>query len=69
MDMATKIKNIRKEKNFSQRQFAEAIGYSQSAVAQWENGQKTPTFQAMVSIFEFAKSKRVKIKRNEFFSV
>lgn len=69
MEMSIKIKNIREQLKMSQREFAGHIGYSQTAVAQWELNQKIPTFQAMLSIFNFAKSKRIRIKRGEFFSM
>lgn len=69
MLMSIKIKNIREQLKMSQREFANHIGYSQTAVAQWELDQKIPTFQAMLSIFNLAKLKRIKIKRGEFFSL
>jgi DNA-binding transcriptional regulator YiaG len=69
MSLSMKIRSIRLQLKMSQREFAKNIGFSQTAVAQWELGQKTPTFQSMLSIFNFSKSKRIKIKRSEFFSM
>ena len=36
------IKGLRESANFSQREFADAIGVSVSAVSSWENGKKVP---------------------------
>ncbi|MBR1634268.1 MAG: helix-turn-helix domain-containing protein [Lachnospiraceae bacterium] len=36
------IKELRKKADFSQREFADAIGVSVSAVSSWENGKKVP---------------------------
>ncbi|MBR1634553.1 MAG: helix-turn-helix domain-containing protein [Lachnospiraceae bacterium] len=36
------IKEMRKKANLSQREFADAIGVSVSAVSSWEKGSKTP---------------------------
>ena len=36
------IKGLREKANLSQREFADAIGVSVSAVSSWENGKKVP---------------------------
>lgn len=69
MSFSIKIKYIREQLKMSQREFSEKIGYSQASVAQWELGQKNPKFEALTSIFELAKSKRVRINKKEFFSI
>lgn len=43
-----KIKLLRERKHLSQREFAQALGISQSAVAQWEAGKTVPTLDNLV---------------------
>ena len=43
-----KIRLYRERKKLSQREFAQALGISQSAVAQWENGSTAPTLANLV---------------------
>ena len=47
-DVMEKIRLYRERKKLSQREFAQALGISQSAVAQWENGSTVPTLDNLV---------------------
>lgn len=40
--MLNRLVNFRIAKNITQTQLADAVGVSQQAVSQWENGKKTP---------------------------
>ena len=44
------IKSIREKKHISQKQLAAAIGTSQSAIAEYESGQKTPKLETFSRI-------------------
>ena len=44
------IKSIREKKRISQKQLAAAIGTSQSAIAEYESGQKTPKLETLSRI-------------------
>lgn len=46
------IRYIREGKHISQRQLADAVGTSQSAIAAYENGQKTPKLETLSRIAE-----------------
>ena len=46
------IKSIREKKHISQKQLAAAIGTSQSAIAEYESGQKTPKLETLSRIAE-----------------
>ena len=52
--MFTKIlKELRIEKGLTQKEFAKEIGYAQSAVCSWENGEKEPKMSAIIAISKF----------------
>ena len=44
-----RIKELRIENNFTQVQLANKIGFSQSIIAQWENGTKIPSIEALIN--------------------
>lgn len=44
------IRHIRQRLKMSQESFAEAIGVTQGAVSQWENGATKPSFKAVFAI-------------------
>lgn len=44
------IRLIRKAKGLTQKQLADAIGLTQSAVSQWEGGEAAPTVQNQLKI-------------------
>lgn len=43
MEMKDKLKELRKQRKYSQRELAEIIGVRRSSVAQWENGKGDPS--------------------------
>ena len=47
------IRQLRKEKNLTQQQLANAIGYSESMVRKWESGKKKPGFDALIALSKF----------------
>lgn len=42
-----KIKELRKEKNLTQKELAKALGYNQSMISFWEKGINEPTESAI----------------------
>jgi len=46
------IKEAREAKGMTQEQFAKAVGVTQGAVAQWENGITHPSFEKLAKIAE-----------------
>ena len=47
-NITQRIKELLKENNVTQNEFATAIGYSQRAVSKWINGQAEPTATAIM---------------------
>ena len=47
------LKILREEKGLSQEKFANAIGLTQSAVGNWESGNREPNFETMKKIADF----------------
>ena len=52
MKIGDRIKELRKEKNFSQNQLARRIGVSQKAVDYWEVGTNEPKASYIVKLAE-----------------
>lgn len=52
MKIGDRIKELRKEKNFSQSQLARRIGVSQKAVDYWELGTNEPKASYIVKLAE-----------------
>ena len=50
MDFSERLKNLRKQANFTQVEVAEKLGVSQPAYASWERGVKKPTQENLVKI-------------------
>ena len=50
MDFSERLKNLRKQANFTQVEVAEELGISQPAYASWERGVKKPTQENLVKI-------------------
>lgn len=50
MDFSERLKNLRKQANFTQVEVAEKLGISQPAYASWERGVKKPTQDNLVKI-------------------
>ena len=53
MSFAEIIKDLRQEKNLSQKQLSEKTGISQSAIARWELLQTEPTASALIVLSAF----------------
>ena len=53
MSFATVLKEMMSERNITQIQLAQGIGYSQRAVSKWVNQQAEPTETAIVSCAKF----------------
>lgn len=49
-----KIRELRRRRNLTQGEFAEAIGVKQSTVSRWESGAQEPEFSAVMRIAEWA---------------
>ncbi len=49
------IRQLRHERNLTQQQLADAIGFSESMVRKWESGKKKPSFDAIVALSKFFK--------------
>lgn len=47
------LKKLRKERNLSQKQFAEIFHSSQNTVSQWENGTREPSIKTIQDISNF----------------
>lgn len=50
MEFKDKLKQLRKDKNISQQQLADAIYVSRSAIAKWENGLGYPSVDSMEAL-------------------
>lgn len=48
-----KLKELRSEKNISQKELTNHINYTQSMIAKWENGINEPTARALKEIADF----------------
>ena len=62
MNIGDNIKKLRKELRYTQKQFAELLEISQTAISQYELNQKQPSLAVVNKILKFAKSNKVKIK-------
>ena len=49
-----KIRELRRRRNLTQGEFAQAIGVKQSTVSRWESGAQEPEFSAVLRIAEWA---------------
>ena len=50
MDFSERLKDLRKQANFTQVEVAEKLGISQPAYASWERGAKKPTQENLIKI-------------------
>ncbi len=51
--VSTSIKTLRKEKNLTQDQLAEALHVTRQAVSNWENGKTEPDIETLSQLAEF----------------
>ena len=52
MMISTRINELRKENNLTQKQLAEKVGCNQSMIARWEKGECEPTAGAILKLAE-----------------
>lgn len=52
MQIAKKIRELRKEKGWSQAEFGQRIGVTQRHVSSWENGANVPSAETLVRLSE-----------------
>lgn len=48
-----RLQELRKEYGLNQKDFAKAIGYSQSQISQWETSVNEPTASALTKIADY----------------
>ena len=48
-----RLKELRTEKGITQDMLAQATGLSQSALANWENGKRSPTATAIITLAKY----------------
>ena len=53
MTYVERIKQLREEDGLTQTQLAEATGFSQSAIAYWERGERTPSVEVIIKLAKF----------------
>lgn len=54
-EFGKKLKELRIEKNLSQKEFGNKIGATQSTIAKWESGDREPSFDILILISKFFK--------------
>ena len=52
-NIKSRLKELRKEKELSQKQVADAIGYKQYSIADWENGRTEPDIATIIALARF----------------
>lgn len=53
MSLGSKLKKLRKQKNLTQVQVADALGFSRSVYSQYERNEREPSLKRLVSISRF----------------
>lgn len=53
MELSERLPELRKQKNISQEELANAIGVSRQAVSKWESGQSNPELDNIVSLSDY----------------
>lgn len=48
-----RLRKLRKESNLSQKELGIVLGYSQTAVANWEQGKREPSLDCLKKISKF----------------
>ena len=51
-DIGKRIKDIRQQQKLTQKQFAELIGVTERGIQRYENGERKPTFDVLISILD-----------------
>ncbi len=50
---AEKLKELREEKGLSQRVLSKELGFSQAAIARWENNIQTPNIDVAIAVAKY----------------
>ncbi len=50
---STVLRQLRNEKNVSQKNLADFLKYSQACVSQWENGEREPSLDDLINIAQY----------------
>lgn len=53
MKFSEKLKNLREEKELSQKELADALNINQTTVSTWELGKKYPDFFNIIALAKF----------------
>lgn len=48
-----KLKELRLENNLSQAELGKELGFTQTAIAKWEAGKRSPNIEGLISISKF----------------
>jgi len=59
MTFGEKIKKVRLEQFFTQKQMAEELGFSVLSIVRWENGQSSPSLSAQKKFHDYCLSKKI----------
>ena len=51
-NFGNRLREIREEKGFTQRQFAEKIGSTERGIQRYESGEREPAFRVILSILD-----------------
>lgn len=54
-NLGNRLKELREEKNLSQRALAKELGISQAAIARWEANLQTPSIDTAISLAMYFK--------------
>lgn len=60
MDFGDRVKQVRKQLEFSQTLFAKELGISRSTLIRWENGKFNPSYEAQKRFEEYCKKKNIR---------
>ena len=48
-----RLKELREEKKLSQAELGRVLGYTQTGIAKWESGARTPSVDAIIAIAKY----------------
>ncbi len=67
MKIGQNLKRIRKELRLTQAELAKTLGLSQAAIAEYETDTRMPSLKVANKLIKLAKSKKIKVKIDDFF--
>lgn len=53
MHLAQNLKYLREQKDLSQRELSDVLGFSSSAVTMWEQGRRSPDIETIIKLAEY----------------